>query len=92
MFPIDKESGFSLTKLLNSLIKFSFHSNLSSCQIPKNNVNDIQNKLNKKNFRGNLLIYAPQTYTQTKRKSHTTSTKCQYHAAASSPKCLFGVK
>ena len=92
MFPIDKESGFSLTKLLNSLIKSSFHFNLSSCQIPRNSVNEIQKRLNRKNFKGNLLIYAPQTYTQTKRKSHTTSTKCQYHAAASSPKCLSGVK
>ena len=69
-----------------------FHSNLSSCQLPKYSVNAIQKRLNKENFKGNLLIYAPQTYTQTKRKSHTTSTKCQYHAAASKPKCLSGVK
>ena len=26
-----------------------------------------------------------------KRKSHTTSTKCQYQAAASKPKCFSGV-
>ena len=29
---------------------------------------------------------------QTKRNSHTTSTKCQYQAAASKPKCRCGVK
>ncbi len=29
---------------------------------------------------------------QKNRNSHTTSTKCQYHAAASKPKCCFGVK
>ena len=29
---------------------------------------------------------------QVNRKSHTTSTKCQYQAAASKPKCCFGVK
>ena len=89
---MDKDKGFSFAKLLNSWIKFFFHSNLSSCQLPKYNVSDMQKKLNKENFKGNLLIYAPQTYTQTKRKSHTTSTKCQYHAAASKPKCLSGVK
>ena len=29
---------------------------------------------------------------QANRNSHTTSTKCQYQAAASKPKCCFGVK
>src|SRR3990170_837595 len=29
---------------------------------------------------------------QVNRNSHTTSTKCQYQAAASKPKCCFGVK
>src|SRR5579863_1927596 len=33
----------------------------------------------------------PQTYTQEKRNSHTTSTKCQYQAANSKPRCCFGV-
>src|SRR5690606_38587316 len=31
------------------------------------------------------------TYMKTKRNSHTTSTKCQYQAAASRPKCFCGV-
>ncbi len=29
---------------------------------------------------------------QMNRNSHTTSTKCQYQAAASKPKCCFGEK
>lgn len=34
----------------------------------------------------------PHQYTAAKRKSHTASTKCQYHAAASKPKWLLEVK
>src|SRR4029078_10822990 len=34
----------------------------------------------------------PHTYMQANRNSHTTSTKCQYHAANWKPRCCFGVK
>src|SRR5215475_3537477 len=34
----------------------------------------------------------PHTYMQANRNSQTTSTKCQYHAANSKPRCCFGVK
>src|SRR4029077_10038688 len=33
----------------------------------------------------------PHTYMQANRNSHTTSTKCQYHAANSKPRCCVGV-
>ena len=33
-----------------------------------------------------LFSYDPHQYMQTYKKSHTTSTKCQYQAAASNPK------
>src|SRR5262249_14742576 len=35
---------------------------------------------------------APQTEMKVKRKSHTTSTKCQYQAANSKPRCCSGLK
>src|SRR5512144_1406342 len=35
---------------------------------------------------------APQTYMQANKNSHTTSTKCQYHAANSKPRCCFELK
>ena len=34
---------------------------------------------------------APHTYMQANRNSHTTSTKCQYQAANSKPRCCLGV-
>src|SRR5262245_26503385 len=34
----------------------------------------------------------PHTYMQANRNSHTTSTKCQYQAANSKPRCCLGVK
>src|SRR5206468_12394091 len=34
---------------------------------------------------------APHTYMQENRNSHTTSTKCQYQAANSKPRCCVGV-
>ena len=61
IFPIESESGFWSFSSLNSAIIFSFHSSLCNCQIPKNIVSATQNKLNKKNFIGKFLIYAPQT-------------------------------
>jgi len=33
-----------------------------------------------------LSYYDPHQYMKIKRYNHTTSTKCQYHAAASKPK------
>src|SRR5258707_12468324 len=33
----------------------------------------------------------PHTYMEAKKKSHTTSTKCQYQAANSNPRCCLGV-
>src|SRR5690349_1975 len=35
---------------------------------------------------------APHTYIQANRNSQTTSTKCQYQAANSKPRCCFGLK
>mgnify|MGYP005734268297 CR=1 FL=1 len=36
--------------------------------------------------------YDPQMYMAANKNNHTTSTKCQYHAAASKPMWLSGVK
>lgn len=38
------------------------------------------------------MIYEPHQYTVINKNNHTTSTKCQYHAAASNPKWCSLVK